>query len=158
MLLIGSALSDPHQIWKGIKVTYTTKIRMAGPVLGPVLALGLMFVLTSGQQAMAGETISQGQFMGENKHITTGSVKLEREGDRTFVILGPQFSLDGAPDPRLGFSKAGKYDRSTTFSKLKSLNGKQVYEIPKNISVEAYDTFVIWCKKFGVSLGSAKLK
>ncbi len=72
-------------------------------------------------------------------------------------MLGPKFSLDGAPDPQLGFSKDGTYDPSTTFTKLKSLNGRQVYELPKSISIAAYDTFVVWCEKFNVSLGSAKL-
>ena len=43
------------------------------------------------------------------------------------------------------------------FAKLKSLNGRQVYELPKNISTSAYDAFVVWCEKFSVSLGSAKL-
>lgn len=138
-------------------MSISTKIRMAGPVVGSALALALMFSLTSAPQAMAAETIKQGQLVGENKHITTGNVTIEKDGDRTFVILGPKFSLDGAPDPQLGFSKGGKYDTSTTFAKLKSLNGRQVYEVPKSISVAAYDAFVVWCEKFDVSLGSAKL-
>ncbi len=138
-------------------MSISTKIRMAGPAMGSAIALALMFALTTPQTAAAAETLKQGQLVGENKHITTGNVTIERDGDRTYVILGPKFSLDGAPDPKLGFSKDGKYDKSTTFAKLKSLNGRQVYEIPKSISVAAYDQFVVWCEKFSVSLGSAKL-
>ncbi len=139
-------------------MSISTKIRMAAPAVGSALALALMFAVTSAPQAMALETIKQGEFVGENKHITTGTVTIQKDGDRTLVILGPKFSLDGAPDPRLGFSKNGQYDPTTTFTKLKSLNGIQVYELPKNITPAEYDKFVLWCEKFDVSLGSAILK
>jgi len=132
-------------------------IRKVAPLATSVLALGLMLSITTPPMAMAGDVLRSGQLVGENKHVTTGKVTIEKDGNRTLVVLGPQFSLDGAPDPRLGFSKGGKFDKSTMFSKLKKLNGRQVYELPKSISVSNYDKFVVWCEKFSVSLGSAKL-
>ena len=87
----------------------------------------------------------------------TGQVTIEREGDKVFVILGSDFSLDGAPAPTLGFGNGEKFDTKTEFTKLKKLNGRQVYELPKSIALSAYDTFTVWCSKFGVPLGSAKL-
>ncbi|MEM1318362.1 MAG: DM13 domain-containing protein, partial [Pseudomonadota bacterium] len=113
--------------------------------------------VTAVPKAMAGEIISKGTFYGQSKHVTTGQVTIEKEGDKVFVVLGSDFSLDGAPAPTLGFGNGEKFDTKTEFTKLKKLNGRQVYELPKSIALSAYDTFTVWCSKFGVPLGSAKL-
>ena len=140
-------------------MSLATNIRKFAPGAASALALGLMLAFTTPPTvAMAADVIKSGELSGENKHITTGKVTIEKDGDRTLVVLGPNFSLDGAPDPKLGFAKNGKFDTGTLFSKLKKLKGRQVYEVPKNIVVANYDQFVVWCEKFSVSLGSAKLK
>ncbi len=138
-------------------MSFATNIRKAAPAAASALALGIMLAFTTPPSAMAGEILKSGAISGENDHVTTGKVTIEKDGDRTLVVLGPNFSLDGAPDPQLGFAKDGKFDNGTLFAKLKNLNGRQVYELPKNIVVANYDQFVVWCKKFSVSLGSAKL-
>lgn len=105
----------------------------------------------------AGERLLSGTFVGQSKHVTTGGVSIEKDGDRTFVVLHNDFSLDGAPAPTLGFSNAGTFDKATEFAKLKSLKGKQRYELPRGIVLSAYDAFTVWCSKFSVPLGTAKL-
>lgn len=135
--------------------------RIPRPFLSTALgavALALVAALTApAPSASAGERLLSGSFVGQSKHITTGRITIEKEGDRTFVVLHSDFSLDGAPAPTLGFSKAGKFDNATEFSKLKALKGEQSYELPRGIMVKAYDAFTVWCAKFSVPLGSAKL-
>ncbi|EFL90488.1 DM13 domain-containing protein [Ahrensia sp. R2A130] len=135
-----------------------TTLRAIAPGASAALALGLMLATTNVAKVMAAEEIATGSFYGESKHVTTGSVTIERDGDKVFVVLGENFSLDGAPNPTLGFTKDGKFDKATEFSDLKKLNGRQVYELPKGIMVSAYDAITVWCAKFAVPLGSAKLK
>jgi len=138
-------------------MSITTTIRAIAPAASAGLALAIMMAVTGVPKAMAGEVIAKGQFYGQSKHVTTGQVTIERDGDRVFVILGENFSLDGAPNPTLGFGNGEKFDTATEFADLKKLNGRQVYELPKSIALKAYDTFTVWCSKFGVPLGSAKL-
>ena len=129
----------------------------------PFVAAALIGAVMAGSPLMespskAGELLKSGTFVGQSKHVTTGSVRIERDGDRTLVILGADFSLDGAPAPTLGFTKNGTFDKATEFAKLKALTGKQFYEISDKIDVSAYDTCTVWCAKFSVPLGSAALK
>ena len=124
-------------------------------------AIALSFVIATSAPsniAHAGELLASGTFSGQSDHITTGKITIEKEGDKTFVVLHDDFSLDGAPSPTLGFSKAGAFDEKTEFAELKSLKGQQCYEVPSSILVSAYDAFTVWCGKFSVPLGSAKLK
>ena len=111
--------------------------------------------------ALAGSALAQdarsGQLSGESGHVTTGTVAIQRDGDRTLVVLGDDFSLDGAPDPTLGFAEGGAFDLATEFSDLHSLTGGQTYELPSGVDVSEHDTFVVWCSEFAVPLGSAPL-
>lgn len=118
-------------------------------------ALILAAVLVSAQADQA-EIVASGSFVGQSDHITTGAVTIKRTADGVIVELGDDFSLDGAPDPKLGFGSDG-YDTSTTFAPLRSNTGSQVYQVPAGIDVSSYNEFYIWCEKFSVPLGVAKL-
>ena len=80
-----------------------------------------------------------------------------KEGGKTLVILEDNFKLDGAPDPTLGFAKNGKFVIASEFSPLKSKTGRQIYELPASVDVSSYSEIVVWCHKYAVPLGSAKL-
>lgn len=130
-------------------------IRQFGSLATSVAALGLMLAVT--EPVMSAELIKSGTFYGQSDHITKGTVMIEKRDGKTLVTLSEDFYLDGAPAPTLGFSNKGKFQPLTEFSKLKSLRGKQVYELPAGIMAAAFDTFTVWCSKFSVPLGSAKL-
>lgn len=73
-----------------------------------VAKLGLAAALTVAVVGVAlAQDVRSGTLTGESDHVTTGTVTVERDGERTIVTLGDNFSLDGAPDPTLGFSKGG---------------------------------------------------
>lgn len=122
------------------------------------IMIGLMSVgLLAGQAAHAADVAASGSFTGASNHITTGTIEVIKADDGYQIILGDDFSLDGAPDPKLGFGTDGKYDDSTTFAVLDNLTGKQTYALPTTIDPAAHNEFYIWCEKFAVPLGVAKL-
>ena len=127
-------------------------------VLQPILAIALAgFISFSATSAEAG-TVASGTFTGASDHITTGGVEIVKNDDGSHtVILGDDFSLDGAPDPRVGFGKDGKYDLATGMGLLQSLNGKQSFTVPAGVDPADYNEVYIWCLKFSVPLGVAAL-
>ncbi|MEM7615676.1 MAG: twin-arginine translocation pathway signal protein, partial [Pseudomonadota bacterium] len=60
----------------------------------------------------AATAVARGTFVGASNHITTGSVTIAEEGGAHYVLLGDDFSFDGAPDPKVALGKDG-YDAST---------------------------------------------
>lgn len=102
--------------------------------------------------------ISAGQFEGRNDHVVTGRVSIAKAGNRSYVELGSDFSLDGAPDPKIGFGNDGSYDPETTFTVLESKTGSQFYLVPDSIDVTRYNEVYIWCDEFSVSLGVASVR
>ncbi len=94
-----------------------------------------------------------GEFSGLSDHITTG--RAEVLGDK--VVLLDDFELDGAPDARVGLGKDGKYDPATDMGALANLTGEQSYSYPDGVNPDDYNEVYIWCRKFSVPLGVAKL-
>lgn len=132
-----------------------TRTLLTRTVTGALLGLAVLLAPLSAQAAS--EVLGEGTFVGKSKHKTSGNVTILKTDNGVLVILDRNFSLDGAPDPKLGFGKDG-YDTDTTFSKLDSLRGLQVYRVPASIDPSNYNEFYIWCEKFSVPLGLAELK
>lgn len=107
--------------------------------------------------ASADEVITTGTFAGASNHATTGSVSIVKTADGLNVVLGADFSFDGAPDPKVGFGTSGKYDGASQLSDLQADSGEQTYPIPESVTVGDYDEIYIWCKKYNVPLGVAKI-
>ncbi len=105
------------------------------------------------------DATTSGTFKGASDHVTTGGVSIVKTANGGHVvILDTDFSLDGAPDPRVGLGKSGKFVESTDLGKLKKISGLQAYVVPASIDVSNFDEVYIWCRKFSVPLGVAKLK
>ena len=84
------------------------------------------------------------------------SVTKNNDGTST-VTFDSTFSLDGAPDPRVGFGKDGKFVSLSDLGELKNLNGAQSYIVPASLNIDDYNELYIWCLKFAVPLGVAQL-
>ena len=126
--------------------------------ISTAFAIGLgALVLAAPFSALAGDTnVIKGSFVGASDHITTGGVQIIKTADGgALVILDSDFSLDGAPDPRVGFGKDGTYDGDTDLGKLEQISGLQVYRVPASVNVDDFNEVYIWCLKFGVPLGVA---
>ena len=107
---------------------------------------------------MEGAVLASGEFSGRNDHVVTGRVELiELEGAH-YLRLDPGFTLDGAPDPKIGFGRSGNYDTSTTFTELASNAGEQTYRLPADFELGSLNEATIWCDQFSVALGTAGLQ
>ena len=110
-----------------------------------------------GTASADGEVLAKGAFQGQSGHATSGGVRVIESATGTQVVLDPDFKFDGAPDPKLGFGKNG-YVKSTQFSPLKSNSGQQTYDLPPSLAAGDYTEVWVWCQKYNVPLGVAKLK
>lgn len=126
----------------------------------PTIAVALLVAsvgVGSATAGGAGKPMS-GTFTGASDHITTGGVQIVKTADGgAVVILDSDFSLDGAPDPRVGFGKDGKFVEASDLGKLQNLTGVQVYIVPPSVNVDDFNEVYIWCLKFGVPLGVADI-
>lgn len=122
-------------------------------IISALLLTTLTFFAVSGAWADVG-----GGFVGKSNHITTGTLTIEANDDGSHTVtLSDDFSLDGAPDPRVGFGKDGEYVLAADLGELKSLNGPQSYHVPASIDISDFNELYIWCLKFSVPLGVATL-
>ena len=99
-----------------------------------------------------------GTFTGLSNHITTGGVEVVQTATGWEIHLKDNFTFDGAPAPRVGFGRNGKFVDPTDFEPLRSNAGAQVYKVPAGIDPSAFDEVYIWCRKFSVPLGVAKIR
>ena len=140
---VRTELSVPLKFLKRI----TSMDRRTFIVSAAALAAGTAFSVP----ALAGGR--KGSFTGDSNHVTKGNVTVKNDK----IILEDSFWFDGAPDPRVALGKGGKFTAGTDFAVLKKNTGKQTYDIPGELKDSGYDTVVIWCRKFSVPLGHAKL-
>lgn len=117
---------------------------------GLVFVIGLAIAATGAQAGGA----KNGTFTGKSNHVTTGSVEVKKEGGYYVITLSKDFFFDGAPDPWVGFGKNGKYGAEVAV--LKNDTGAQTYKIKADKAGDFNEVY-IWCKKFTVPLGLAKL-
>jgi hypothetical protein len=99
---------------------------------------------------------TSGTFTGASAHITTGGVSITKNADGTSTVtFDASFSLDGAPDPQVGFGKDGKFVNAANLGELKQINGAQSYIVPADLDISDFN--YIWCLEFAVPLGVAEL-
>jgi len=98
-----------------------------------------------------------GTFSGRSDHVVTGGVTVTSRAGETVVVLDENFSLDGAPDPKLGFGADGSAP-ARLFSPLREIAGAQFYVLPADVDAEDVEGLYVWCEEFSVPLGYASLR
>ncbi len=125
-------------------------------LLSATLILGTAAFSAFGVLPVAADT--SGTFVGASNHITTGGVTITKNADGTATVtLADDFSLDGAPDPRVGFGKDGTFVDGTDIGLLKAFKGGQSFVVPASVNVDDFNEVYIWCLKFAVPLGVAQI-
>lgn len=114
-------------------------------------AVALAFLATP---ALAGS----GTFKGASGHTTKGSVTVTEAGGTLTVKLGSNFFLDGAPDPYVALGNGASPIKGGLIALLKNTKGGQSYSIKATGALSKATHVVIWCKKYSVPLGVAKVK
>lgn len=112
-------------------------------------------LLIASLHVQAHDVEAKGTFSGANDHITTGQVEVVKTDTGWNIVLGADFSLDGAPEPSVGIGKDGELQLD--LAPLESISGEQTYVLPASVKLSDFDEIFIWCREFNVSLGSAKL-
>ena len=127
----------------------------------PFAAAIVVAIFANMSPALAGgnKVSASGTFVGASDHITTGGVSVvTTKAGAAVVILDSDFSLDGAPDPRVGFGKDGTFVEASDLGALENKTGLQSYVVPAGVDVAEFNEVYIWCKEFSVPLGVAALK
>lgn len=102
---------------------------------------------------------TSGSFRGASNHVTKGNVTVTKNADGSSTItLASNFSFDGAPDPWVGLGRNGSFVPSTNAGKLKRNSGGQSFRVPAGVDVDNFNEVYIYCVKFNVPLGVAKLR
>ena len=107
--------------------------------------------------ASISKPVASGTFSGRSDHITTGLASITGTPGNYTLTLASDFTLDGAPDPVVGFGRDGNYSAATKVGALQAITGEQSYKLPANFNPASVDEVYIWCEQFSVPLGVAKL-
>lgn len=97
-------------------------------------------------------------------YMTDGSATLQTKDGKAFVVFGDDFSTPNGPDvvvyltKNQGPSSREAVTQGVLLGELKSLKGKQVYEVPAGTDVSAYNAVTLHCRAFNVPWSYASLK
>jgi len=114
-------------------------------------------------QSFVGLTVKQGMFQNLN-YMSFGGASIEKKGERYYMMFHEDFSTPNGPDLQVYLTKNSEPTRrkdvqdGVLLGKLKSIMGKQVYEIPEDVNVDGYNSVTIHCKAFNVPWSFAPLK
>lgn len=102
-----------------------------------------------------------GQFVAA-EHPTTGEAKIVTENGQRYLEFDSAFRSDDGPDLLVLLHRdrtPSDYNESNYVSlgRLQSTNGKQRYAIPTGVSVNDFQSAVIWCRAFNATFGFAPL-
>ncbi len=121
-----------------------------------VLSIFLIAGLTSspvwGEMMMHGKT---GMLEGFKGHHASGKVALTKDDSGSSTLVLSDIKVDKVPDGWVYLAKGGDYMKGVELGKLKQFTGTVRFPIPKDVNTDAYDSVVIWCRKFDVGIGKA---
>ena len=122
---------------------------------------------TAGDDGATGNTgpvqLSSGEFAGRNDYSAVGTASVfDVDGER--VLRFEEFETDNGPDLVVWLTSADADADDATirgdFIELEELKGNigdQNYALSADINLDAYDTVVIWCRRFTVGFATAAL-
>lgn len=106
----------------------------------------------------AAEPLGWGEFSGASSHQTSGSVTVTKQGGQYVIVLGGDFSLDGAPDPYVALGAGNKPVAGGLGAALASNQGVGRYVIDAGPALNSANQVIIWCRKYAVPLGVAAIE
>lgn len=92
-------------------------------------------------------------------HPTSGQALVLGNGTGQRFLRLQNFATDNGPDLNVYLvnSSTGDVSDYVDLGDLKGNIGDQNYEIPSDLDLSVYDEVVIWCVRFGVGFGDARL-
>jgi Electron transfer DM13 len=100
--------------------------------------------------------ISSGNFVNA-VHTTSGKASWHVVGTKQTIYL-TNFSTDAGPNLKVYLSKDLKASSFITLGDLKANTGNQIYPITTSATPSEYKYVLIWCERFSVLFGSARIQ
>ncbi|WP_196153013.1 DM13 domain-containing protein [Nocardia bovistercoris] len=149
---VGAALFQPWRLFTDTVVNEAAPTVAAAPGDGP---------------RREPRTLSRGEFV-SHEHDTTGSAVVLELPDGTRVLRLENLDTSNGPDLRVWLTDAPVLDgRSGWFvfddgarvdlGALEGNKGSQNYAIPSDADLSALTSVTVWCQRFHVSFGAARL-
>ena len=101
-------------------------------------------------------------------HPTSGRASIYQLGDRKRDLRLTDFTTSNGPDVHVLLAQSTDQNLTSEFVKgqldsvelgsLKANQGDQNYDLPDSVDLQKYDTVVIYCERFHVVFGLAKLE
>ncbi len=100
----------------------------------------------------------RGNFTGFDRlHQGSGTAKIVRVGDTTYLRFESDFTVSNGPDLFVGFGKDGQYSSGSEVGVLKGNVGSQNYELIGEFDASRYNEVYVWCRAFSVPFAKAPL-
>jgi Electron transfer DM13 len=100
--------------------------------------------------------LKQGTMTGVG-HTVSGEIKAYDDNGKTVIVMDPFMSQNG-PDLKVYLSTDEGASQYINLGDLKSINGKQSYDVTGMPDLQEYKYVLIWCEAFTVIFGKAELK
>ncbi len=98
--------------------------------------------------------LKQGTLAGSG-HTVSGTVKIYDDAGKKVVLLDP-FSSQNGPDLKVYLSTDLNATQYVNLGSLKSISGKQSYDVTGLPDLNQYKYVLIWCQQFSVLFGKAE--
>lgn len=119
------------------------------------------------EESKGPEVLARGELI-SHEHATEGTVRVLRLADGSRVLRLEDLATSNGPDLRVWVTdapvregKAGWHvfddGRYESLGRLKGNRGSQNYALPGDLDLGDYTSVSIWCDRFDVSFGAAKL-
>ena len=100
---------------------------------------------------------ADGMLMGSKGHMAAGKAEItEGMGGKTVLKLS-NIKVDKVPDGYVYLTRGGDHMNGVALGMLEQFTGTVEFPIPMGVDPHAYDSVVIWCRKFNVEIGKAWL-
>lgn len=116
------------------------------------------------------KVVAKGTFIHPNPsdpvHWGQGNMLVYANGKKQEIFLKDNFKVGPGPDYYVYLSKSSDIKTRAAFreskkleiARLRSFEGSQVYALPAGTNLKDYQSVVVWCKRFGQLITTAKLK
>ncbi|MFJ9344666.1 DM13 domain-containing protein [Streptomyces sp. NPDC101733] len=157
VLGVGLYWFQPWKIWQDQSVREALPAARATPSAGSAPT----------GAATGPRTVARGSLI-SHEHTTSGTAAIIRLPDGSHTLRLEGLDTSNGPDLRVWLTDApvkegvagwrvfddGKY---VSLGRLKGNKGDQNYEIPAGVNLSDYTSVTIWCDRFDVSFGAARL-
>ena len=116
--------------------------------------MGMDKGMASHEKGMMGmEKAMPTMLMGSGGHHASGKVEFSMGMHAAHKLTLRDIKVDKVPDGYVYLAKDGNWRQGVEVGKLKQFSGTVSFDLPDGVDPEAYNSIVIWCKKFNVEIG-----